>query len=375
MRRWYHSFYYSYAGSATNFSSRTPAPAGKLIKRFATATHDLRLSLSQSIFRYLAVAPNFNYRENWINVFPSNLADSAGVPTNSPGRRGTFSLGIGALTNLYGTFPVKIGALQGLRHVVTPQVSFTYTPKFTRHALLASYVGQPATTAKSEVMGFSLGNLFQIKTRHKDQERKLEIANLNFSSGYNFTLTQRKLAPLVSSFRTTAVPAFGFEFNSVHDFYDSRGDLRRPKLLNYSITSTFTRRGTLGGGTWLPDTAKSTRSGAPAGIGFNLYLAHHFAKVIGGGAAVNQLRWSLDLALSTGWSLRYTQNYDFTGKQVAAQQLNIHRGLHCWEADFSWIPAGPSEGYYFVIRVKVLPEIKLEKSRTGLGDILSNFVQ
>ena len=45
-------------------------------------------------------------------------------------RRLTWSSSISASTKIYGLFPITIGSLNSLRHVITPSLSFTYRPDF-----------------------------------------------------------------------------------------------------------------------------------------------------------------------------------------------------------------------------------------------------
>jgi hypothetical protein len=54
------------------------------------------------------------------------------------------------------------------------------------------------------------------------------------------------------------------------------------------------------------------------------------------------------------------------------RRFSFYRDLHCWEAVFYWIPNGSLQGYYFRINIKALPDIKIEKSESGISSPLSN---
>ena len=63
------------------------------------------------------------------------------------------------------------------------------------------------------------------------------------------------------------------------------------------------------------------------------------------------------------WRMRYSFNYDLGKGRMVAHEIYIYRDLHCWEASFQWSPSGMRRGYYFVLRIKELPEIKVEKRK------------
>ena len=62
----------------------------------------------------------------------------------------------------------------------------------------------------------------------------------------------------------------------------------------------------------------------------------------------------------------FTTNYDLAGHQTSDQSFRFYRDLHCWEAQFEWIPGGGRRGYYFKVNVKDLPDVKLEKTEGGI---------
>ena len=66
------------------------------------------------------------------------------------------------------------------------------------------------------------------------------------------------------------------------------------------------------------------------------------------------------------WRVIYSMSYDIAGHGVTTQSFKFYRDLHCWEAEFDWVPGGGTQGYYFRINVKALPDVKIEKSEGGL---------
>jgi hypothetical protein len=53
---------------------------------------------------------------------------------------------------------------------------------------------------------------------------------------------------------------------------------------------------------------------------------------------------------------------------TTSRSVRVHRDLHCWEGSFSWYPDGSLRGYYFKINAKLLPDLKFEKSESGVRD-------
>ncbi|UCD16889.1 MAG: hypothetical protein JSV44_10585, partial [Candidatus Zixiibacteriota bacterium] len=64
--------------------------------------------------------------------------------------------------------------------------------------------------------------------------------------------------------------------------------------------------------------------------------------------------------------IRYSQYYDVANHKTISRRIEIERNLHCWQGKFYWIPDGSNRGYYFRINVVQIPEIKFEKSESGV---------
>ena len=80
--------------------------------------------------------------------------------------------------------------------------------------------------------------------------------------------------------------------------------------------------------------------------------------------------FNLQFSPSRNWRIKYSQNYNLRLKESTSKVIEIYRDLHCWEGSFSWIPTGSRKGYYFKINAKLLPDLKFEKSESGIRDAL-----
>lgn len=388
-RRWFNSVYYSFSSNFVNYQYRGKEEGYYNRKKFAVSDNNASLSAPQKLFGWLTLNPAFGYQETWYYVFKTNLSESYPIAGNSSARRGTYSTSVSANTVLYGTFHPQLGSLTGIRHVLTPSASFSWQPEFKRKNEYLSFTGRGGSSAKRKSMSFGLSNLFQVKTKGKDgeeTEKKLDLFNLNFSSGYNFLAKQHKLSNLSTSLRSGVLKNVDFTFYTFHDLYDQAGKLNllSPRWLSFSFDTRINLQGS-----WRepsvqmgePEEPMFDESGTEelgdeeSGSFFDKYsqswslsISHRYSKARGG----SKTHWgtaSLSLPLTRRWHMRYVNRYDFSEEKITEQTFEFYRDLHCWEARFTWIATGYREGYYFRINIKALPEIKIEKSRGGLREM------
>lgn len=365
--RWYNFIYYSFNSTWQNSVSKARDTSGvDSVRHFLTADYTGNINLNQKILGALNFAPSIGLRESWYYVFQTNQSQNAGILTEKPARAGSINFSLGAGTNLYGTFPITLFGLQGLRHTFTPSVSFLYQPKFDQHPDLRSFTGVGTGAAKSQLLNFSAGNVVVVKT---GSDKKLELFNLNFSSNYDFLAPSRKLGLLNTVFRSRAVPNVDFQFNSVHDFYDPAGaklNFLNPRLTVFSITTNLYYQQKA----YRPsDSASAESSHSEVREGLRVNLSHYYSenRPLGSIAKNHWVSLGAEFWATRNWKITYAVRYDFIEKQTAEQSFEIYRDLHCWEGRISWVPSGFREGFYFRINIKALPEIKFEKGGAGLG--------
>jgi hypothetical protein len=103
-----------------------------------------------------------------------------------------------------------------------------------------------------------------------------------------------------------------------------------------------------------------------SGTRWNLSLGHYYSWTKGRDIPVHSLDGSLTINMPK-WTFTVSARYDFeslTGKKLVRQSFNIYRDLHCWEARLQVVTTGPGRGYWFVIAIKDIPEIKYEQRKT-----------
>ena len=98
--------------------------------------HTLPVSTSFKLFRYANVSPSFNYDELWyfdrLDWGLNEDGTQAVVIDTLQGfnRVASYNTSVSINTRIYGTYLLKKGNVQAIRHVINPSVSYTYTPNF-----------------------------------------------------------------------------------------------------------------------------------------------------------------------------------------------------------------------------------------------------
>lgn len=241
------------------------------------ATHQIPLSASFRINRYnLSLSPNVRYNSDWristtrriVNLSPDSVdTDTINARTFATERsvrgfyaRREFSTGISANTELYGLFPLNVGPLQGLRHRMSPSLSFNYTPNFNdpfwgRTRVLRYQNGDPVIDDQTErpvrydilggnrvrgsneqrTLSFNLDNeletkYIQVDSTGETSEEKIKLLDFDLGTSYNFTADSLKLSDIDLSART-----------SIQDFRIRTSMRFSPYALQPTGTDTGTR--------------------------------------------------------------------------------------------------------------------------------------
>jgi lipopolysaccharide assembly outer membrane protein LptD (OstA) len=366
-RRWYHAINYKYSVQAAhNVYQRTTGD-----KRYATAYHAASISGPQTILQYVTVTPSIDGNETWYYVFDTDDAREAGVLTATPARRGSFSMGVSARTILYGFLYPHLAGLEAVRHTMTPAISYSFNPAVTVHDELRSYTGRGGGSARrAQTVSFSLGHNLDAKIGSGDNEKKVSLFTGSMSSGYNFEADERKWSYLNSSLRTRLARQIDLSVTAVHDLYNAQTlqlQATNPRLTNLSFSAAASLAGSAMALTpsALPEQADTI---SPTGLPFNASISYRYSESRSLSKTTKQ-HWiggSVQISPTPSWRVSYSMNYDLAGHGVTNQSYTFYRDLHCWEGQFEWVPGGGRQGYYFKINVKAIPDVKIEKSESGL---------
>ena len=194
--------------------------------------HTIPISTSFNLLKYFTVSPSINYNEIWyfkkLNYTYNEIENGIEIDTtNAFSRAWSYSSAFSMSTRVYGTVFFKKGKIKAIRHVISPEISFSFSPDFTKpkygyyeniqinetgeKKLLSKYenflYGTPRI-GSSASMNFYLGNNLEMKVLDKNDTisgtKKIKIfENLSFSSSYNFLADSFNLNPIRFSTRTS----------------------------------------------------------------------------------------------------------------------------------------------------------------------------
>ena len=420
--RWYNSLYYTYSnrGERRRSLKHTTINDSTISETEDTReklTHAVSVNSPQKLLKYFTFNPSLYYSEGWINEWTEPLTNPDGsFILNDNGKietrtrrsfksRRTFVSSLQMSTKVYGNFAPNIGSFSAVRHVITPSVSFRYTPDFSNdiYGYFATGVDTLGNNLKydlftgsaigatpsriTKTLNYSLNNIFQAKLNEgSENEKKIDLFTLNLRGNYNFTADIRKMAPLSSSFRTKGIAGINLDISTRHNFYKwTDGSITNeatiiPRLTNFTASTSFNLRGSdsVEEVDELDDATEQYASDDVEARFDNLDFADLSADAWNARISLNYtlnksnpdnpsktfwLRGNLNFNPTREWSVGYNYNIDLERKIITNHSVNIRRDLHCWQFALNWTPSGPGAGYLLLINVKSLhlSDLKFEE--------------
>ncbi|MEL7360605.1 MAG: putative LPS assembly protein LptD [Bacteroidota bacterium] len=383
-----------------------------------TATHRVPIQAAFNVQRLpvlgipfvLNVTPNFNYRENWFTRSERRFVNEEGrVETESVAgftAIRTFSTGVGANTQLYGTFPLRVGPLDGFRHIARPSISYTYTPDFSSDffgyyrsltdtsGTVVEYPivsGAGLTDRASQTLSMSVDNTFQTRIARTDstgviERTPLQLLRLSANTSYDFERDSLNFSNLSLRASTSIGQALTLNASATYSFYAvtdagrpinrshfaATGGLLRPTNYSLSLSTSIGPGGRLqpneGGplrGVFDPfpndPYAEFSHLDDPSfvtyGVPWRTSLTFRYDLTPALGQAPKRERAILNITglsfqLTPAWRISGSSGYDFIEKEITTSSLNLIRDLHCWEMQFNWVPFGTFKRFGFSIYVK-----------------------
>ncbi|MBI4726646.1 LPS-assembly protein LptD [candidate division TA06 bacterium] len=341
------------------------------------------LSSAFNIFRWINVNPGLHLSGTWYDRDTSQ---------NRNVLRWLYSEGMGASTTLYGLLNIKGGKLQALRHVVKPQVLFSYSPKIDQGRFYGFLGGGQG---ESKTMGLSLSQQFQAKYKKDTTEQKVDLLTISSGTSYNFLATGEKWGSLTSSLQLLPYASpLDCQFSWEYNFYQKRNQWARldigynlsgkwlgwlePKDSTEALipapdstaistqTDSLAQSAALPADTLIADslgTVSNTAAPAPKpakGLPWSISLGFGQNWQKNMGVTGSDLTGSANFNLTRNWSISYRRYYNIKTGEMISQDYSLFRDLHCWEARFSSSKSRDKWSYMFVIRLKAIPEVKLE---------------
>jgi hypothetical protein len=257
--RWYENIRMSYTGLLMNsvVSKEYNFFEKNIIRDWRNGIkHDIPVSASFNLFKYITFSPSINYTERWYSSQVEKYYDYAkgaeqiGDTIYGFNRVYNYSGGVSANTKLYGMykpwgiFGDKIKKVQ-IRHVITPSVSFTGAPDFSgkQYGFYRDLIyydrkaGRMDTISytpyehqiwtapgrgKTGSISFGLDNNLEMKLPigQTDSTRKISlIDNLKLGMSYNFLADSMNWSDLSTSLRLKFGKSWNFNIQAQFDTY------------------------------------------------------------------------------------------------------------------------------------------------------------
>ena len=357
------------------------------------------LDYSGSLFNVINLTPRATWSGYWTGQSWINPDDSSKYwkrRTSLDPEHDTFgefaynhNYSLTADTKLYGIWVPEIGRFTGLRHILSPSISYTYAPEIDTVKYFAPHpdLGQSPYQKEQQTIGFSLGNDLDLKylkvVGHKadttkgdtakaveDQYGNRRLLTTRHSVSYNFAADSLNFSDISSSFGFQILPDYLFTITTRHSFYHKYSmeptKVQVPELTywGYELSRSFNWSGTLNAG--LP-----SQMGKYEMRKWSLGLTYRYSfssTRVGKDLFQDNVNHSTSITASfqptINWEVSYSTQYDYNEGKFVTHRFTFNRALHCWQLDFTWTPTGPAAGWSFAIYVRDLPDIKLNAGST-----------
>ena len=356
-----------------------------------------------TLFDYIAVNPNININSDFVSRFRQvSLNADDEVEFNEIEKfknRTTGNLSLSITTKIYGILPIRIGNLSSVRHVMTPSITYSYSPNYLNNNsyfqefneeyydyFSGSLIGSTPRNSNKKI-NFSLGNVFQAKYSDGDNEEKINLFSWKINTGYNLNSEEFKLSNLNSSIRSNLKNGTNIDLNLTHDFYeyDSENNIRldklntMPRLTGIRLSTNFTLKGKQS------DNKNNTNLSKETAAFINDLSSNNWQSRLGISYAVNKINpdnkienfWlnsNTSVNVTSNWKLNYNARFNLIDKNIVRHNLTLYREIDCWELFVDWTPNGYAKGLYFRLNLKsdILRDLKVEQ-KTGIYTTRSSF--
>lgn len=252
--RWYEKISMSYTGQLSNSIDTKEEMLFKsnLIKDWRNAfLHNIPINANFTLFNYININPSFNFTDRMYSNKVMKSWDEQAQVERADTTYGFYnvynwSMSVGASTKMYGFWvPSKKifgDKIQAIRHVITPQVTFSYAPdcgsryydtyqktdadgnvSLVEYSPYANGLFGVPSRGKTGSITFDVSNNIEMKVKSdKDSTgfKKLSIIDeLGFNMGYNLAAKEKPWSDLTVRLRLKWWKNYTFNLNAVFATY------------------------------------------------------------------------------------------------------------------------------------------------------------
>ena len=336
--------------------------------------HTSSISYSQKVGGWLSLSQYYYGNEAWFD------RDKAG---NSLVRSFDYSTSTSGKFSMYGIRSFGDSFVSAVRHIITPNVSFSYTPDYSENYDKYYSFSSISTKsgAKSRRVGLSLSNLWQLKLNMKDGKVKKINDFLSINSRVNYNLEGEKGEEFSDISHSINVSSAKYNSNLVNLDYRISGNLTQDPydfdIGNWSYSQSLSFSGSQNYYDYFPvekndilnanlftqnnedfneiktiaDWEKQKENSK-----WKLNFAHSYSKNEISNDVSSSIRSSLTLNVTKNWFLTYNNYYDIEDAEIRSQSVRILRDLHCWKISFNWTRSNDYWSYYLKLFNIKLPD-------------------
>ncbi len=314
----------------------------------------------------------------------------------------SFSTSTSLQTVLYGQVNFKKNsAIQAIRHMMTPQIGFNYSPDFSAQSFgyyknyyndrgeMTPYsifdrgiIGSP-NSGLVQALSFSINNNVEMKVKSKKDStgtKKLKIfESLNFNTNYNFAAPKYKWSMFTFNGQTTLFEKLNLNTSLTLEPYQiifapgSDVGIRTENFGRFSVqgfnaqlsyplseaifgekeelAKKYKTKGEIRNEEYYFDEDNYAHFNQPWSLNINAQYGYT-RSLTRFGNNVASLGLDGSIKLSPFWNITGNLYYDIVNKEIATTQLGFSRDQRSFTINFNWIPYGQYKVYDFFIGIK-----------------------
>ena len=372
------------------------------------AKNNISISTNTTVAKYFT----FTLSANADNVLTTKILDKSYNPltnlvednyTNKVAGFSTFSTSASLQTVLYGQKNFsKNSPIVAVRHMVTPSVSFNYSPDFgasswgyyrnysnargemTAYSIFDNGIYGAPTTGLVQSVGFNIVNNLEMKVRSKSDStgiKKVKIfESLNISGGYNFaaekykwsvfsvnaqssffnnklnvnsSLTIEPYQILFDDYSTTGIRTENFGHFSLQGFNLQLSYPMSEAIFGKKedLAKVYKKKGEIRNENYYFDDDNYSHYSPTWTLNVNANYAYTkgLSKL---GTKVATVGLDGSIKLTPYWNINGSTNYDVVNKTLAYTRLGFARDQRSFTITFNWVPFGQYKVYDFFIGIK-----------------------
>ena len=380
-QNWWDDFYFSYSGNLIHkaeinkkspnfeefFYHDTYSNGDIITEHREGVKHKISLKYERKLFGFLSFWQSLNYNEIWADKDTENHKLVRGYDYNTSAT---------LRAPIYGIFNFNTKKLKAIRHIISPQITYTMRPDFSENDRFYTYPVSISSSSKSEKISFSIENKLQAKILDKTEKiKKLNnLFSLNSSFSYDHIAKGDDGKGFSDISHSISIMPVGFLVRNMNlhlsNSFKCKQYFYTLEAKNYSLNTKFSIDGEKNYYDYFPFLKSEEKNLSENDLdeikkiqkSWKLSSTFSYSKNVENDYYSSGIHNSLRFFLTKNWSVDYGNYYNFKEHKLISQSINIHRDLHCWQIKFSWSKSGDYWSYRFQISAKKLPDLKFRHS-------------